>query len=168
MAEEKGNNIKLGIFVLAGTAILVLGLYLLGTKRDLFSRTLDVTAHFREVNGLRTGNNVRYAGIDVGTVEEITIVNDTDVVVDMMIQVHAATHIRTTALASIASDGLMGNKLVNIEPGEGTGEPLSDGAVLGNAPGLDTDAMLRTLNTSNDNLVAITSDLRELTGKLNT
>ncbi|MEO8591009.1 MAG: MlaD family protein [Flavobacteriales bacterium] len=168
MADEKGNNIKLGAFVLAGIVVLVLGLYLLGAKRDLFSRTLDVSAHFKQVSGLRTGNNVRYSGIDVGTVEGITIVSDTEIVVDMMIQIDAAKHIRTNALASIASDGLMGNQLVKIEPGEGTGGPIGDGAVLKTSAGVDTDAMLRTLGTSNENLVVITGDLRELTRKLNT
>ncbi len=168
MAAERVNNLKLGIFVLAGTVVLVLSLYLLGLKRDLFSRTMDVSARFDEVSGLRTGNNVRYAGIDVGTVEAITIVNDTEVVVDMLIRLDAATHIRTNAMARIASDGLMGNQLVSIEPGEGSGPPLVDGTVLRSIKGLDTDAMLRTLNSSNDNLVTITNDLRELTHRMNT
>lgn len=168
MAAERVNNLKLGIFVLAGTVVLVLSLYLLGLKRDLFSRTMDVSARFDEVSGLRTGNNVRYAGIDVGTVEAITIVNDTEVVVDMLIRLDAATHIRTNAMARIASDGLMGNQLVSIEPGDGSGPPLVDGTVLRSIKGLDTDAMLRTLNSSNDNLVTITNDLRELTHRMNT
>lgn len=168
MAAERVNNLKLGIFVLAGTAVLVLSLYLLGLKRDLFSRTMDVCARFDKVSGLRTGNNVRYAGIDVGTVEAITIVNDTEVVVDMLIRLDAATHIRTSAMARIASDGLMGNQLVSIEPGDGPGSPLVDGTVLRSIKGLDTDAMLRTLNSSNDNLVTITNDLRELTHRMNT
>lgn len=167
MANESTNTLKLGIFVLMGTAVLVLGLYLLGAKRDLFSRTVDISAEFKQVNGLRVGNNVRYAGIDVGTVVEITIMSDTLVVVDMMIRRKDAVHIRTDAVAEIASDGLMGNKLVNIIPGEGSGGPLEDGTVLASAPGLDTDAMLRTLGTSNENLMAITNDLRELAGRLN-
>lgn len=168
MANTRANNLRLGIFVLSGAVILISGLYLLGLKRDLFSRTMDVAARFREVNGLREGNNVRYAGIDVGTVSDITIVSDTEVVVDLMIRRDAAAHIRTSAVASIASDGLMGNKLVSIEPGEAPGDPLVDGSVLRSSAGLDAEAMLRTLGRSNDNLVAITGDLRELTHRLNT
>jgi phospholipid/cholesterol/gamma-HCH transport system substrate-binding protein len=167
MANERTNILKLGVFVLAGTLLLVLGLYLLGAKRDLFSRTLDITAEFKEVNGLRAGSNVRYAGINVGTVVDISIVSDTVVVVEMMIRRNDAEHIRTDAVAEIASDGLMGNKLVNIIPGEGTGGPLADGNVLKSSPGLDTDAMLRTLGTSNENLVSITGDLRDLAKRLN-
>ena len=167
MANERTNIFKLGVFVLTGVTLLVLGLYLLGAKRDLFSRTLDVTAEFKEVNGLRAGSNVRYAGINVGTVVDITIVSDTMVLVEMMIRRKDAAFIRTDAVAEIASDGLMGNKLVNIIPGDGSGGPLADGNVLKSSPGLDTDAMLRTLGTSNENLVAITGDLRALAERLN-
>ncbi|MBL0044396.1 MAG: MCE family protein [Flavobacteriales bacterium] len=67
---------------------------------------------------------------DVGTVKAITIVSDTEVVVDMMVRRDAAAHIRLNAVASIASDGLMGNKLVSIEPLTGTSGPLIDGSVL--------------------------------------
>lgn len=168
MANERTNTFKLGIFVLTGVVVLVLGLYLLGRKGDLFTSTVDVTAKFKEVNGLRKGNNVRYAGIDVGTVDGITIVSDTEVVVGMLIRRDAAEHIRVNALATIASDGLMGNKLVKLDPGEGPGALLADGAVLSTSTGLDTDAMLKVLGTSNENLVAITTDLRYLTHRLNT
>ena len=58
---------RLGLFVLAGTVLLVVGLYLLGNKRDLFSNTIEVQALFHQVGGLRPGNNVRYMGINVGT-----------------------------------------------------------------------------------------------------
>lgn len=167
MANERTNTLKLGIFVLVGTAVLVLGLYLLGSKRDLFSRTLDVTSEFKSVNGLRPGSNVRYAGINVGTVVDITIKSDTQVVVGMNIRRKDAEHIRTNAVAEIASDGLMGNKLVNLIPGEGNSEALVEGAVLPSSPGMDTDAMLRTLGTSNENLVSITGDLRDLAQRLN-
>lgn len=157
---------KLGAFVLAGTVVLLLGLYLLGSKRDLFTRNIDISVAFAEVNGLRPGNNVRYSGIDVGTVKKIEIVSDTMLIVHMVVKLSAAEHIRSNAVARIGSDGLMGNKLVSIEPGEGMGLPISDGATLSAGEALDTDAMLRTLGRSNDNLVAITTDLRELTRRI--
>lgn len=167
MEEERKSAFKLGLFVLVGTIVLLLGLYTLGSKRDLFSRTMDISAHFRQVNGLRVGNNVRYAGIDVGTVESITIMNDTDVVVVMRLRIDAAEHIRTNAVASIASDGLMGNQLVRIEPGPGAADLVTAGSVLRSTLSVDTDAMLRTLDASGNNLVAITMDLRELVQRIN-
>ena len=168
MAGERNANIKLGGFVLAGTVVLLLGLYLLGSKRDLFSDTMDVQATFREVNGLRSGNNVRFAGIDVGTVKDLVIESDTVVIVRMVIRMNAAQHIRSNAVARIGSDGMMGNKLVSLEQGEGEAPPIADGAVLHGGAPLDTDAMLRTLGRSNDNLADITTDLRDLAHRLNT
>lgn len=167
MASENTRSIKLGAFVLVGLILLLGGLYLLGTKRDLFSHTLTVSARFTEVNGLRTGDNVRYAGIDVGTVKGIRILSDTVVLVTMLVRADEARHIRTDAVARIASDGLMGSKLVALEAGDGSGGPIAEGAELHSRHGLDTDAMLRTLSRSNDNLVAITTDLRALTHGLN-
>lgn len=166
IASERISNIKLGLFVLAGTALLMLGLYMLGSKRNMFSRTIGVVARFEGVSGLRSGNNVRYAGIDVGTVERITITNDTLVEVVMRIRRDAAAHIRVDAVARIASDGLMGNKIVDLEPGAGLAPVITDGDTLATGQGVDTDAMLRSLSRSNDNVVAITNDLRDLTRRL--
>lgn len=166
MSDEKGSNVKLGLFVLIGTFILVLALYLMGSKKDMFSRSMDITAVFREVNGLRKGNNVRYAGIDVGTVKTIELRSDTELVVHFVVRLDAAQYIRKNALTRVGSDGLMGNKLLSIEPGDGPGAPIEDGDVLRAAEALDTEAMLRTLGRSNDNLEAITTDLRSLTSRL--
>lgn len=168
MGKETGDYARLGLFVLAGTAVLIVGLYLLGSKRNLFSSTVHVTATFHEVGGLRPGNNVRYAGIDVGTVERITILSDTAVLVEMAIRIGDAGHILTTATASIGSDGLMGNKLVSIDAGRAEGGvPVTEGAMLASREALDTELMMRTLERTNDNLAAITDDLRALSGRLN-
>lgn len=167
MAAERRTDLRLGAFVLIGTVVLVLGLYLLGSKRDFFSSNIELNAVFHEVNGLRKGNNVRYAGIDVGTVKSIRLLNDTQLVVTMVVHTSAAEHIRRNALARIGSDGLMGNKIVSIEPGEGAGASVADGDRLLTGTALDTDAMLRTLGRSNENLAAITDDLRELSRQLN-
>ena len=99
MTASKTDHLRLGLFVLAGTIVLVAGLYLLGAKRGLFRNTITVTAHFGQVSGLRPGNNVRYAGIDVGTVSSIRIVSDTAVLVTMAIRARDAGHIRTNAIA---------------------------------------------------------------------
>lgn len=167
MAEEKAQPFKLGLFILAGTVLFLLTLYLMGTRKDLFSRSITVTSDLREVGGLRKGNNVRYSGIDVGIVDAIEIINDTVVRVHMNIRKDDAAHIRTNALASVGSDGLMGNKLMNLLSGEGNGPPISDGDALRSVPGLDTDAMMRTLQRTNDNLANITDDLRQVSFRLN-
>lgn len=167
MATTRTDKLRLGVFILSGTFVLLLGLYLLGAKRNLFRNTVAIDAHFEQVGGLRPGNNVRYAGIDVGTVRSVRIVNDTAVLVTMDIRQREAVHIRANAIASLGSDGLMGSRLVNIGPGDGEASPIEDGTVLRSSIPLDTDLMMRTLDRTNRNLAAITDDLRGLSGRLN-
>jgi len=166
MASKPSDHIKLGLFVLAGSALLMVGLYMLGSKRNLFRSTVEISTHFQNAGGLRPGNNVRYAGINVGTVEVVRILNDTSVLVTMAIREQEAEYIRDNAIASLGTDGLMGNKLVNIAPGEGIGNAIVDGTVLGSSIPLDTDQMMRTLDRTNLNMAAITDDLKELSQRL--
>lgn len=166
MASKPSDHIKLGLFVLAGSMLLIVGLYMLGSKRNLFRSTVEIGTHFHNAGGLRPGNNVRYAGINVGTVEGVRILNDTSVLVTMAIREQDAGYIRDNAVASLGSDGLMGNKLVNIAPGEGTGSAIVDGSMLGSSIPLDTDQMMRTLDRTNVNMAAITDDLKLLSERL--
>ncbi len=158
---------RLGIFVAAGALFLVLSLYLIGRNQNLFGPTFTVTAHFANINGLVPGNNVRFAGINVGTVKDINISTDSTVAVRLIIEKKLKGYIRTSAIASIGTDGLMGNKLVNINPGDGPGEPLEDGSVLRSQGPVETDEMLRTLKVTNDNIAVITGNLKSISERLN-
>ena len=105
MNEQRSQRFKLGVFVLAGTAVLLLILYVMGSRKEMFSRSVTVHAEFREVGGLRAGNNVRYAGINVGIVDAIEIVNDTTVLVTMQISSENTAHIRTNGTDEPESGG---------------------------------------------------------------
>lgn len=166
--EKTSNKIKLGLLVLAGTILLIVTLYLVGSKQNLFSRTIPVYVRFNNVNGLLPGNNVRFAGIAIGTVQDVFISDDSTVVVKMVIRQDATRYIRKNSFAEIGSDGLMGNRLINIssasiapsnavEPGD---------TILARQP-LATDDMMRTLSSTNDNVLVITSDLRKVVKRVN-
>src|SRR3989337_310265 len=111
MSKEFSRNIRLGIFVLAGTAFLIMLLYFIGSKQNLFGSTFRISAQFYSVNGLMPGNNVRFAGIDVGTVERVEIISDSTVSVTMLIEEKVRHYIKKNAVAIVGTDGLMGNKL---------------------------------------------------------
>jgi phospholipid/cholesterol/gamma-HCH transport system substrate-binding protein len=113
------------------------------------------------------GNNVRYAGIDIGTVDKIRIENDSSVTVYMTIENRHRKFIKKNCIAGIGTDGLMGNKLVNINPGLEASPAIEDGDVIASMKPVESDEMMRTLNTTNDNLAAITGDLRKFTSRLN-
>ncbi len=166
-ANKNMNNLKLGIFVFAGFLFLIFSLYMIGRNRSLFGSTFAITARFNNINGLVPGNNVRYSGIDVGTINSIELVNDTSVLVTMLIDKSAQGHIKINAIASIGTDGLMGNKLISIKSQPGPSSPVKDGGEILSLKPVETDEMLQTLNTTNENISIISKNLREITGKLN-
>lgn len=168
MNKNKSGNIRLGLFVAIGTVILVVALYLIGSNQSMFSSTISISAQFYNVNGLVQGNNVRYAGIDIGTVDKVKIENDSSVTVYMVIEKKHSQFIKKNSTAAVGTDGLMGNKLVNINPGSGQSEPVMDGDMIASLKPIETDEMIRTLNATNENLEAITGDLRSFTSRINT
>lgn len=161
------NNLKLGIFVLAGVVFLVFSLYMIGQNRNLFGPTFTLTTNFRNINGLVAGNNVRFGGIDVGTVKSIRVENDTSIVVVMVIDQKMKGFIRTNAIASLGTDGLVGNRLVNINSMPGAFPPAQEGGVIASRIPVETDEMLRTLQTTNNNIAVITENLKEVSVRLN-
>jgi len=162
MDKKTSRNVRLGIFVLAGTAFLIFTLYMVGSKRNLFGNTFQINATFNTVNGLTKGNNVRFAGIDVGTVERIDIVNDTTVNVVMVIEEKVRQFIRITSVAAVGTDGLMGNKLINISPPLDNAPIVEEGDTLVTRQLIEGDEMMRTLEVSNRNLAYITEDIKKM------
>lgn len=168
MKKRITNNIKLGLFVLAGLAFLILLLYMIGRNKNLFGSTYTLKAQFANVQGLVAGNNVRYAGIEVGTVKKIYILNDTTVEVQMIVNEDMQQVIKKNAVASIGSDGLMGNKVVNIAAGDGEAAFADEGDVLATSKPIDMDEMLRTLEKTNTDVGVIASNLKNISSRLNT
>lgn len=167
MANDALKNIRLGVFVLIGTSFLIGALYVIGNKQNLFGNTFKISANFNNVNGLMVGNNVRFSGIDVGTVETIEIVNDSSVRVVMVIEKEIRKYIKKNSLASIGTDGLMGNKLVNINSSKNVSASVEEGDVLQTVRPIEQDEMIRTLNSTNENMKAITWNLRTITERIN-
>lgn len=160
------RNVKVGIMFLTGLFLLVGALYFIGDRQNLFGDTIELKAEFEEVNGLMKGNNVRYAGINIGTVTSVNIVNDSVVMVEMVVESSAMEYIKTNALASIGSDGLMGNKLVNISSSKGDAPLIKEGDVIKSVTPLDTDEIMRTLSRTNDDMSVIAQNLKSITQKI--
>lgn len=165
MEKETYRNVRLGIFVICGTLLLIAAFYFIGSKQNLFGSTFKLSARFNNVNGLMEGNNVRFAGIDVGTVESLEIENDSSVIVTMILEKRIQKFINKNALAGIGTDGLMGNKLVNINSGTPS-SPVQNNDVLQTLRPLEMDEMVRTLNTTNENIKVISSNLRSITDRI--
>ena len=102
------------MFILVALLVLGVTVFLIGKQKNIFTNTFPVYANFGNVSGLQVGNYVRFAGINVGTVNNISIVNDTTVRVEMVLQTKVKQYLHGDSRASIGSDGLMGDKLVQV------------------------------------------------------
>ncbi|HRW99299.1 MAG TPA: MlaD family protein [Cyclobacteriaceae bacterium] len=162
METSSRKTLRLGIFVTFSTIVLSIAVYLIGQKQDMFSNTFKLRVVFNNVNGLQPGNNVRFSGINVGSVLAVDIENDSTIEVTMRIRENLRTHIKKNAVASISTDGLMGNMLVNISPGKGEAAVVEDGDLLQSYSRIKTDDILKTLTTTNENAAILTSELVDI------
>ena len=163
MKTSNTQKFNLGLFVVIATILLVIALYFIGNKQNLFGNTFRISAIFNNVNGLQLGNNVRYSGINVGTVKSIVMINDSTISVDMVIERKMLEHIKKNSVAAISSDGLVGSMIINIAPGEKVSAALKPGDTIKSFSKISTTDMLETLNTTNDNAALLTSDLLKIT-----
>jgi phospholipid/cholesterol/gamma-HCH transport system substrate-binding protein len=76
MEQQNKRSVIVGAFVFLALVIFVLGVMTLGGQKSLFNNGATINAVFNEVNGLQAGNNVWYAGVKVGTIQNIAFEKD--------------------------------------------------------------------------------------------
>lgn len=167
MKVTNNQKIRLGLFVLLSVLALVSALYLIGKKQNIFGSTFYISAIFENVSGLKIGNNVRFSGINVGTVRSIEMINDSTICVDMAMEESILKHIKVNSVATIGSDGLVGSMVVNIFPGKGISEQLQPGDTLGSSKKISTTDMMSTLSVTNQNAAELSKQLLEITQTIN-
>lgn len=167
MNKDTGSNWKLGMFVIVGLILFTITIYFVGKQQNLFGSTFNLKSKFKTVSGLKVGNNVRFSGINVGTISEIQLVNDSSVVVVLVIEEDVQKYIKTDAMASIGSDGLMGDKVLTISPGTSSNQVIKDNAFIESKSPLEMEDLMKSVKTSVDNAGLITAQLAEFSYKMN-
>jgi phospholipid/cholesterol/gamma-HCH transport system substrate-binding protein len=158
---------KLGMFVLLGLALFIVAIYFIGNSKNLFGSTFYLSANFKNVSGLKVGNNVRFSGINIGTVKKIEFISDSAVVVKLVIKKEVQQYIKTDATASIGSDGLMGDKVLTISPGTSSNHIVKNNALIASKTTPELEDMMKVLQKSVDNTQIITFQLSEFSYKMN-
>ncbi|HWY13454.1 MAG TPA: MlaD family protein [Bacteroidia bacterium] len=164
---EMRKTFWLGLFVTIGLILLITAVYLIGSKKNMFSSTFHVAASFSDVNGLQIGDAVRFRGINIGTVKKITMLNDSALNVVMNLEEEMKPFIKKNAIANIITDGLLGNKIVSIRNGNNQAKSVEENDILKTYPPIDVDDVQRKLKSTNDHLVNITNNLSDITDKIN-
>lgn len=166
MKKTSAQKVQLGILVSAALLIFIVAVYLIGNRQNLFQKSVPITAVFSNVNGLMPGNNVRYSGINVGTVRSLEMINDTVIKIHMAIDEKIIHHIKKDAIATIGSDGLVGNMIVNIIPGKGPSVSVQANDNIKSYSKIRTEDILSTLSVTNENAAILTADLLKITKEI--
>ncbi|MEO6733805.1 MAG: MlaD family protein [Ferruginibacter sp.] len=167
MHKESGFTWKLGMFVIIGLVLFVGTIYFVGKQKNLFGSTFKLRSQFKTVSGLEVGNNVRFSGINIGTVSGIELLSDTSIMVDLVIKDEIQKFIKTDATASIGSDGLMGDKVLTIAPGTMAKNIVKDNDIIGSKKAVEMEDVMTSVKASVDNAGIITAQLAEFSYKMN-
>jgi phospholipid/cholesterol/gamma-HCH transport system substrate-binding protein len=160
-------KIRLGMFVAGGLALFVLTIFIIGKQKNLFNPVFKLTATFYNVSGLQVGNNIRFSGINVGTVDNILIINDSTVRVDMLIRKEVHQFIKADCQVAIGSEGLIGDRLLVITQGSSDAKLAKEGQELASTEPVETDAIMASLKVTAGNVEIITQQLAEVMIKIN-
>jgi phospholipid/cholesterol/gamma-HCH transport system substrate-binding protein len=167
MQQKAQQKIKVGIFATAMLGLLLVGIFLIGRNKNLFQRTFLLYGTFKNVGGLQVGNNVRFVGIDVGTVESIDILSDTTARVALRIKEKVKPFIKKGSVAGISTDGLMGDKLITISSGTENVTPVKDRDTIRTVDPMNYDRVLDRLSGVAENAEIITEQLAGIATQIN-
>lgn len=169
MKASTGQKIKIGLFTILGIILFIVGIFFIGSKKNMFGNTYMLYGTFKNVGGLEVGNNIQFAGINVGTVENIKILSDTLIRVEMRMKEEVMPFIKTDALATIGSDGLMGDKLITIVSGSAQkARLLTSGSRIMTVNPVSFDKVLNRFTSVVDNADIITTELANMAIQIRT
>ena len=138
---------RLGFFIVLGLLFLSIGIFLIGNKDFLFSSTYALKADFQNVGGLNNGADVRVGGIHEGTVKEIDLPSQSDGKVTVVMNLRSATRniIKKDSHASIKTEGLLGDKYIEISFGSAKSDAVQNGDTIASETTKDMSEQARAL-----------------------
>jgi|SRR5688572_2897378 len=165
--QSQKFKIRLGLFVAIGMALFVVAIFIIGKQKNLFNPVFNLTTTFYNVSGLQVGNNIRFSGINVGTVDKISILNDSTVLVDMLIRKEVNQFIKTDSEVAIGSEGMIGDRLLVITQGGADSKMAANGEMLLSSEPVETDAIMHSLEITAGNAEVISFQLAQIMTNVN-
>ena len=160
-------KIRLGLFIAGGLALFAFAIFIIGKQKNLFNPVFEISANFKNISGLQVGNNIRFSGINVGTVDDINIINDSTIKVDMMIKKDVMQFIKSDCIVAIGSEGLIGDRLIVITHGSQDSPLVKEGQMLASVEPVETDAIMASLQVTAGNAEIISAQLAEIIFNIN-
>jgi len=160
-------KVRLGFFIAGGLALFVIAIFVIGKQQNLFNPVFKLTTTFYNVSGLQVGSNIRFSGINVGTVDNIKIINDSTVRVDMLIRKDVQPFIKTDCEANIGTAGIIGDRVLIIKQGGDDAPIAKNGQSIESNEPVETDAIMASLLITANNAAIISDQLSEIMIKIN-
>jgi phospholipid/cholesterol/gamma-HCH transport system substrate-binding protein len=170
------QNFRVGIFIIITLAILATGVFLIGSRESMFRSSYKVRADFDNVAGLNEGADVRVGGIRKGSVKRIQLPKEPNgkVVVLMDLEKETQSIVKLDSVADIKSEGMLGDKYVEISFGSMDSAKLRGGETIASQPPVDisdlfakTNQILDTTQGALTNVVSATSNINDISTKIN-
>lgn len=133
MKKQFFTEVRVGLFVLFGLAFVMVAIFMLGSEERLFTRFYTIYTKFEDISGLRVGASVQLAGLNVGMVDEIRFSKDLsekEVSVILRINRKFQDRIRADSVATVNTQGLLGDKFIYISVGSPLEPVLEEGDQL--------------------------------------
>ncbi len=167
---------RLGAFIILTLGILAAGVFIIGSKQYLFSSTYRLKTQFATVVGLDAGAEVRIAGVHTGTVREIDLPSKPADKVTVLMDLQRSTHeiVKQDSVASIETEGLLGNEYVAISFGSPQALNVKDDDTIASQPPLvladlmkKADGILDTSEEAMKNITVASANVSAITVKIN-
>ena len=165
--HTKKFKVRLGLFIIGGLMIFVIAIFIIGKQEHLFDPVFKISTTFHNVSGLEAGSNIRYSGINVGTVDNIKFINDTTVRVDMLIKRSVQQFIKNDCEAGIGSAGIIGDRILIITQGSEDAPLVKDGTHIGSKEPVEADAIMTSMKITADNAAIISDQLVDIMVNMN-
>ncbi|WP_224999601.1 MlaD family protein [Cesiribacter sp. SM1] len=163
--QDNRRNARLGFFVLIGVIVFLIGIFFIGSARNLFSSNITLYVLFNNVSGLQRGNNIWLSGVKIGTVSDVDIATDSLVLVSLKVRERDQKFINKDAKAYLSSEGLVGNSIIVIEPGQ-MRIPVEDGDTIGTKYTTSTEDIINLAQSAGEQLIEVAGNLGEVTQQL--
>jgi phospholipid/cholesterol/gamma-HCH transport system substrate-binding protein len=159
---------RLGAFIVVALAVLAAGVFIIGSKNYLFSSTYRLKAQFDNVAGLTNGADVQVGGVHSGTVHSIDLPHKPGEKVTVVMDLDKSTHeiIKQDSVASIETEGVLGNQFLAISFGSAGQADVKDGDVIESEPPLLMADMLKKANGMLDSSQQATLHLNSVSAKI--
>ena len=179
--SSRSREIRVGLVILAAMLVLAAGIFLIGSKNNLFARKTRYYVEFNSVSGLKPGSPVQLDGVDVGTIEKVVLSENPqkkDIRVWIRVDDDYTARIRgpvdpnalmknqVASRARIKTLGLLGDKFIDINSGSPVYPPIpEEGQILAAQP-TNVDALIASGEDVMDNVVEITHSLNRVLGRM--